>query len=152
MFNQQIFFESKFLWIKNKLSIKTLQKQIWTIFTLYRIIDRKITNPFVGPEIWGPSPLCIKGPKPRPRSPTAKDAQWKLLEGPQMWLRTTLRPTSHKNAWRKGQIQYKSSTREKAASTLMWNPSPDKPILIPCYPAFPNHSDVRIDKTSNHPK
>ena len=30
---------------KNKLSIKTLQGQIWTIFTLYRIIDRKITNP-----------------------------------------------------------------------------------------------------------
>ena len=49
-------------------------------------------------------------------------------------------------------MQYRSSTREKAASTLMWSPSPDKPILIPCYPAFPNYSDVRIDKTSNYPK
>ena len=27
--------------------------------------------------------------------------------------------------------------REKAASTLLWSPSPDKPILIPCYPALP---------------
>ena len=45
MFNQQIFFESTFLWRKNKLSIKTFQEQIWTIFTLYRIIDRNITNP-----------------------------------------------------------------------------------------------------------
>ena len=52
----------------------------------------------------------------------------------------------------KGQIQYKSSTREKAANTLMWSPAPDKPILIPCYSVFPNHSDVWIDKTSNHPK
>ena len=49
-------------------------------------------------------------------------------------------------------IQYESNTREKAANALMWSPSSDKPILIPCCPAFPNYSDVRIDKTSNHPK
>ena len=33
------------------------------------------------------------------------------------------------NAWRKWQTQYKSSTREKAANTVMWSPAPDKPIL-----------------------
>ena len=33
------------------------------------------------------------------------------------------------NAWRKGQIQYKSSTRKKAANTVMWSPASDKPIL-----------------------
>ena len=33
------------------------------------------------------------------------------------------------NAWRKWQTQYKSSTREKAANTVMWSPVSDKPIL-----------------------
>ena len=50
----------------------------------------------VGLEIWGPSPLCAKGPKPRLRSPTAEDARWKLLEGPRMWSRTISRSTPHK--------------------------------------------------------
>ena len=105
----------------------------------------------VGPEIWGPSPLCVKGPKPCPIKPNRRGRTMKLPEGPRTWPRTISRPTSHKNAWRKGQIQYKSSTNEKAANTIMWSPAPDKPILIPCYPAFPNHSDVWIDKTSNYP-
>ena len=42
--------------------------------------------------------------------------------------------------------------REKAANTLMWSPAPDEPILIPYYPAVPNHSDVWIDRTSKYPK
>ena len=29
----------------------------------------------VGPENWKPSPLHIKGPKPRPRSPIVRDTQ-----------------------------------------------------------------------------
>ena len=32
----------------------------------------------------------------------------------------------------------------------MW--APNKHIPMPCYSAFPNHSDVWIDKTSNHSK
>ena len=111
-----------------------------------------MVNNLVGPEIWGPGPLCVKGPKPCPIKPNHRGHTIQLPEGPRTWLRTTSRPTSHKNAWRKGQIQYKSSSREKAANTLMRSPAPDKPILTPCYPAFPNHSDVWIDETSNHPK
>ena len=51
---------------------------------------------YVGPENWNPGPLHIKGPKPRPRSPIVRDTQQKLLEGPRMWLRTTLCLTSRK--------------------------------------------------------
>ena len=38
----------------------------------------------VGPEIWGPSSLCIKGPKPRPRSPTAEEpyCQGRAMKAP----------------------------------------------------------------------
>ena len=127
------------------------QSMMWLINweTIYILFKRNAT---VGPKIWGPSPLCVKGPKPCPTKPNRRGRAMQFPEGPRTWPRTTSRPTSHKNAWRKWQIQYKSSLREKAANTLMRTPAPDKPILTPCYPAFPNHSDVWIDKTSNHPK
>ena len=129
---------------KNKKRVSTLFLNMHNKFIM-RII-------FVGPEIWSSSPLYVKGPKPCPIKPNRLGRAMQLHEGPRTWPRTTSHPTSHKSAWRKVQIQYKSNSREKAANTLMRSPAPDKPILTPCYPAFPNHSDVRIDKTSNCPK
>ena len=33
------------------------------------------------------------------------------------------------NVWKKGQTQYRGSTREKAANTVVWNPAFDRPVL-----------------------
>ena len=52
----------------------------------------------------------------------------------------------------KDRFSARAAQGRKLPNTLMWSPAPDKPIPIPCYSAFPNHSDVWIDKTSNHPK
>ena len=52
----------------------------------------------------------------------------------------------------KDRFSARAAQWRKLPNTLMWSPAPDKPILIPCYSVFPNHSDVWIDKTSNHPK
>ena len=67
-----------------------------------------------GREIWGPSSLYIQGPKTRPRSPIAED---------------DLTLNNSQNAWRKGQTQYRSRTREKAANTAVWSPASDRPLL-----------------------
>ena len=61
----------------------------------------------VGPKICGPSPPCIKGLKPRPKSPTTKDVWWKSLKGPRMWPRTISRSTPHKTP----EVNDKLSTR-----------------------------------------
>ena len=60
------------------------------------------------------------------------------------------------NAWRKWQTQYKSSTRKKAANTVMWSSTSNKPILQTLLFNFSqpplNHSDVWIDRTSHYPQ
>ena len=75
---------------------------------------KKNSNIIVGPEVWCPSPLYIQGPKPKLRSPIAED---------DLTLNTS------QNAWRKGQTQYRSKIREKAANTTVWSPASDRPIL-----------------------
>ena len=62
----------------------------------------KIT--YVGPEIWGPSPLYIQGPKPRPKSPIAEDVWWKPHKGPRMWPRMISRSTPHKTPEEKDKL------------------------------------------------
>ena len=62
----------------------------------------------VGPKICGPSPPCIKGPKPRPRSPTTQDVWWKSLEGPRMWPRRISRSTPHKTPEVKDKLSTKA--------------------------------------------
>ena len=100
----------------------------------------------VGPEIWGPSSLCVKGPKPGPRSPSAEDARWKLLEGPRMWSRNL------KKRINSVQEQYKGESCQHRNVELSTWQAHTLDHAIQLFPTTPNHSDVWIDRTSNYPK
>ena len=44
--------------------------------SIFTSLGGQINSPqieIVGPEVWGPNPLYIQGPKPKPRSPIAED-------------------------------------------------------------------------------
>ena len=59
------------------------------------------------------------------------------------------------NAWKKGQTQYRGSTREKIANTVVWDPASDRPILQTMLFNFSNHPQplyVWIDRTGLYPK
>ena len=106
----------------------------------------------VEPENWNPGPLHIKGPKSRPRSPIDRETQQKLLEGPRIWPRTTLCPTYRKTPEEKdrfstGAAQGKRLPAPYCGAHYLTNPYSYHAIQV-----FPNHSDVRVDKTSNHLK
>ena len=97
-------------------------------------------------------PLHIKGPKSRPRSPIDRETQQKLLEGPRIWLRTTLCPTyrktpDEKDRFSTGAAQGKRLPAPYCGAHYLTNPYSYHAIQL-----FPNHSDVRVDKTSNHLK
>ena len=93
----------------------------------------------MGPEIRNPSPLHIKSPRPGPRRPSAKK-------------RLT---SSTSERLKKGKTQYKSSTKEKAANTIMWSPAPDKPILLTMLYSFCNYPQppwIWTNRTYLHPR
>ena len=131
---------------KKKRSLFFIKKLILFNHFLKIFMSNYLFYIIVGPEIWGSSPLCVKSPKPKPRSPTVEDTQWKLLEGPRMW------PGNLKKMTNSVQEQYKGeSCQHRNVEPNTWQAhTPNHAIQL--FPTTPNHSDVWIDRTSNYPK
>ena len=74
-------------------------------------------------------PTLYSGPKAQAEEPYCRGRMMKAPQRPKDVAEDDLTLNTSQNAWRKGQTQYKSSTREKTANTAMWSPVSDKPIL-----------------------
>ena len=106
------------------------------------------------PEIWGPSPLHIKGPWPRPRNPITEDDENSLK------AHGYSRGRSHtqylmkrlKKKINSVQEQYMGeSCQRRNVELSTWQAhTPDHATQL--FSTTPNHSDVWIDRMSNYPK
>ena len=88
-----------------------------------------ITLAPVGARNLRSQPTLYSGPKAQAEEPYCQGRMMKAPQRPKNVAEDDLTLNTSQNAWRKGQTQYKSSTREKAANTVMWSPVFDKPIL-----------------------
>ena len=71
----------------------------------------------------------IIGPKIQAKENDFRRREVKIQKRPKYMAEDDLMLGTSQNAWRKGQTQYRGSTREKAANTVVWNPASDRPIL-----------------------
>ena len=74
-------------------------------------------------------PTLYSGPKAQAEEPYCRGRMMKAPQRPKNVAEDNLVLNTSQNAWKKGQIQYKNNTREKAANTVMWSPASYKPIL-----------------------
>ena len=71
----------------------------------------------------------IIGPKIQTKENDFRGREVKIQERPRYMAEDDLMLGTSQNAGRKGQTQYRGSTREKAANIVVWNPASDRPIL-----------------------
>ena len=97
----------------------------------------------------------IIGPKIQAKENDFRGREVKIQKRPKYMAEDDLMLGTSQNAWKKGQTQYRGSTEEKAANTIVWNHASDRPIPQTMLFNFFNHSQplyVWIDRTGLYPK
>ena len=92
----------------------------------------------------------IIGPKIQAKENDFRGREVKIQKRPKYMAEDDFMLGTSQNTWRKGQTQYRGSTREKAANTVVWSPASDRPILQIMLFNFFNHPQplyVWIDRT-----
>ena len=83
----------------------------------------------MGPGNLRSQPTLHSGLKTQAEEPYCRGRMMKAPKRPKDVAEDNLMLNTSQNTWRKGQTQYRGSTREKAANTIVWSPTSDRPIL-----------------------
>ena len=94
-----------------------------------RRLGSRILRGYYGAREFVASAHLTMGPKIRAEENSLRGHIVRVQKRPKNMAEDDIMLGTSQNVWRKWQTQYRGSTREKAANTVVWNPASDRPIL-----------------------